>query len=185
MEFTATTDAATPVNICNHTYWNLSGGLKAKILDHELLLHTPFYTPTDATQIPTGAVAPVAGTHFDFTAPTRIGERILGVDGGGAPGYDHNFVRSEAAAKAGLAHGLSPIAVARDPASGRTMTVSTNAPGVQFYTGNWLDASNGAEPHRAFCLETQMTPDAVNSGLGDVILRPGQTYRHVALHAFS
>jgi aldose 1-epimerase len=134
MEFTATTDAPTPVNICNHTYWNLSGGLKTGIHDHTLQLFAPFYTPSDATQIPTGVVAPTAGTHFDFAAPTRIGERIMGVDGGGAPGYDHNFVRSAEAARAGLAHGLSPIAVAHDPKSGRTMTVSTNAPGVQFYT---------------------------------------------------
>lgn len=187
MEFTATTNAPTPVNICNHTYWNLTGGLRANIHDHTLRLFAPYYTPADETQIPTGVIAPTAGTDFDFSTPTRIGDRVMKIDGGGAPGYDHNFVRSAEAVRGGLAHGLSPIAVAHDPSSGRTMTVSTNAPGVQFYTGNWLDASNGAEPHRAFCLETQQPPDAVNqpAALGEVILRPGQVYRHVALHAFT
>jgi aldose 1-epimerase len=143
----------------------------------------PFYTPTDATSIPRGGIVSVRDTLFDLTKATRIGDRIMSIDGGGAPGYDHNFMRST---DGSIAHGLSPIAVTHDPASGRTMTVSTNAPGVQFYTGNWLDASNKAEPHRAFCLETQQPPDAVNQpALGDVILRPGQVYRHIALHAFT
>ena len=83
MEFTATTDAPTPINLCNHTYWNLSGDLRASIHDHVLQLNMPLYTPVDASSIPTGEIAPVAGTHFDFTTPTRIGERIMGVDGGG------------------------------------------------------------------------------------------------------
>ena len=108
----------------------------------------------------------------------------MSIDGGGAPGYDNNFMRSKT--NGNLSLGSSPIAIAHDPVSGRTMTVSTNAPGVQFYSGNWLDASNRAEPHRAFCLETQQAPDAVNQPqLGDVILRPGQVYRHVAIHKFT
>jgi aldose 1-epimerase len=134
MEFSATTDAPTPVNLCNHTYWNLCGDLRANVHDHVMQLHMPLYTPIDASCIPTGEVAPVKGTHFDFTAPTRIGERIMGVDGGGAPGYDHNYVRSAALPPGGFSHGLFPIARVTEPSSGRTMVVESNAPGVQFYT---------------------------------------------------
>ena len=137
MEFSATTDAATPVNLCNHTYWNLCGDLRASVHDHVLQLHMPFYTPVDATSIPTGEVAPVAGTHFDFTAPTRIGDRIMGVDGGGAPGYDHNYVRSKDLPPGGFSHGLFPIARVTEATSGRSMVVESNAPGVQFYTVRW------------------------------------------------
>jgi aldose 1-epimerase len=175
MEFSATTDAPTPVNMCNHAYYNLSGDCKASIHDHVLQLHMPFYTPTDATQIPTGEIAPVTGTHFDFTAPTRVGDRIMGVDGGGKPGYDHNYVRVRSPPAGGLANALFPIAELSDPASGRVMKVATNAPGVQLYTGNWLDEKAGAEAHRALCLETQMYPDAVNKegveGWPEAVLR--------------
>jgi aldose 1-epimerase len=207
MDFTATSDAATPVNLCNHTYWNLSGNCRTKILDHLLTLHMPFYTPTDATQIPTGEILPVAGTIFDFTKATRIGERIDRVDGGGAAGYDHNYAR---ALDAGFTHGLSTIALLEDPASGRKMKVETNAPGVQFYTGNWLDAKARADPHRALCLEvsgprigslkaaqmiltspltpqTQNYPDAVNKAgkFPSAILRPGEVYSHKVIHSFT
>lgn len=188
MEFTATTDKATPVNLCNHAYWNLSGGLRAGIAEHVLRLDMPFITPVDATQIPTGEVLPVAGTDFDFTAPRRVGERIMAVDGGGKPGYDHNFARARTAdlPPNGFTHGLTTIAELTDPVSGRSMRVDTNAPGVQLYTGNWLGPAEKADAHRALCLETQNWPDAVNKPgvFPDPILRPGQTYRHVALHAF-
>jgi aldose 1-epimerase len=137
MEFTATTDAPTPVNLCNHTYWNLSGDLRSNVHDHVMQLHMPLYTPIDASCIPTGEVAPVKGTHFDFTTPTRIGERIMGVDGGGAPGYDHNYVRSATLPSGGFSHGLHPIARVTEATSGRSMEVESNAPGVQFYTVRW------------------------------------------------
>lgn len=131
MELVATTDKPTPVALTNHTYWNLTGGCRSSVLDHELQLHCPLYTPTDATQVPTGEFAPVEGTHFDFTKPTRVGARIAGVDGGGAVGYDHNFVRALPLPATGLALGTAPLAVLHDPASGRTMKVDTNACGVQ------------------------------------------------------
>ncbi len=187
MEFTATTDAPTPINLCNHTYWNLSGDLRASIHDHVLQLNMPLYTPVDASSIPTGEIAPVAGTHFDFTTPTRIGERIMGVDGGGgSAGYDHNYVRTREPPPGGFTRGLFPIAHVHEPTSGRTMTVETNAPGVQFYTGNWLGPENRADPHRALCLETQNYPDAVNKpSFPSPILRPGETYNHIAVHKFT
>ena len=136
------------------------------------------------SQVPIGVIIPVAGTVYDFSQPRRMGDRIMSIDGGGAPGFNTNFMRSKT--NGNLSLGSSPIAIAHDPVSGRTMTVSTNAPGVQFYTGNLLDASNRAEPHLAFCLETQQAPDTVNQPqLGDVILRPGQVYRHVVIHKFT
>ena len=185
MAFTATTDAPTPINLCNHTYWNLSGDLRSNIHDHVMQLMMPYYTPVDPTSIPTGEIAPVAGTHFDFTSPTRIGDRIMGVDGGGKPGYDHNYVRSKDLPPGGFSQGLFPIARVTEPKSGRTMVVETNAPGVQFYTGNWLGPENKADAHRAFCLETQNFPDAVNKpNFPDPILRPGQIYSHITLHKF-
>jgi aldose 1-epimerase len=187
MEFSATTDKPTPVNLCNHAYWNLCGDLRSNVHDHVVQLFMPFYTPVDATSIPTGEITAVSGTPFDFTAPTRIGDRIMSIDGGGAPGYDHNFVRSKDLPPGGFTHGLFPIAKVTEPTSGRTMVVESNAPGVQFYTGNWLGAANKADPHRAFCLETQNFPDAVNKAgiFPDPILRPGQTYSHVTVHRFS
>ena len=215
MEFTATSDAPTPVNMCNHTYFNLSGDLRESIHDHVLQLNMPFYTPADATQIPTGEVAAVAGTHFDFTAPTRVGDRIMGVDGGGAAGYDHNYARSKELPAGGFSNALFPIAVLSHPGSGRVMKVASNAPGVQFYTGNWLGEKEGADPHRALCLETQIYPDSVNKPgvFPDPILRaclrffshtqslftrlltqtrkfllhsgPGQTYKHITVHSFA
>jgi aldose 1-epimerase len=187
MDFSATTTAATPVNLCNHTYWNLSGGLKAaNVYDHVLQLNCPAYLPIDATSIPTGVIAPVAGTAMDFTSPRRVGERLQEVDGGGKPGYDHCYARTTGAVpKEGL--GMGVIAVLSDPASGRTMTVSTNAPGVQLYTGNYLDGPAPHDQHHALCLETQGYPDCVNQtakGFPDPILRPGETYKHVAVHKF-
>ena len=175
---------ATPVNLCNHTYWNLSGGLRDKILDHVLTLHAPVYTAVDATLIPT-QLLPVAGTPMDFTAPTRIGARLAQVDGGGEPGYDHNGARARDVPVGGL--GLGLVAVLHDPASGRTMTVSSTAPGVQLYTGNFLGSGPAPhDQHRALCLETQNYPDAVNRpDFPSAILSPGETYVHETVHAFT
>lgn len=172
MEFCATTDRATPINLCNHAYWNLSGDGKRDVKGHELTLHCPLYLPVDGTQIPTGEVASVSGTVFDFKTATTIGSRLLTVDGGGEPGYDHCFVAegvapaltggsaagataAGAGAGAGASAGVASvasitaradpvvIAVLRDPVSGRKMTVSTTQPGVQVYTGNWLPKTAG------------------------------------------
>jgi aldose 1-epimerase len=176
----------TPINLVNHAYWNLSGNLKNNIKDHVLKLHTPFYTPVDNTQIPT-EVLPVANTPFDFhSAPVRIGDRIPLIDGGGEPGIDHNFCRSQKS-EDGWKLGLGVVAELSDPASGRKMVVSTSAPGVQLYTGNFL--GKGPAPfiqHHALCLETQNYPDAVNrKDFPNAILGPGQEYIHEVVHAFS
>jgi aldose 1-epimerase len=191
MTFSATTDAPTIVNMCNHAYWNLSGGLSTDVTGHVLTLHAPYYLPVDATSIPTGEVRAVAGGQFDFTQPRRVGDVLKEVDGGGQPGYDHCWVRGPAGSvKAGFGElPLSPIAHLADPSSGRSMTVSTDAPGVQHYTGNWLGP--GPAPHKqwwALCLETQNFPDAPNkeaAGFPSPVLRPGQTYSHTAVHAFA
>ncbi len=174
----------TPVNLCNHAYWNLSGALRAPAGEHVLELRAPFYTPVDASQIPTGVV-PVAGTPFDFTAPTKIGARLMQVDGGGEPGYDHNFCRAKDGAEA-AALGMGVVAVVHEPASGRTMTVSTTAPGVQLYTSNFNKGAAPLDQHRAFCLETQNWPNAVNTpGFPNAMLNPGETYVHETVHAFT
>ena len=149
-----------------------------------LELRAPFYTPVNAVQIPTG-VAPVAGSAFDFTTPTRIGARMMSVDGGGEPGYDHNFCRAESGAAA-AALGMGVVAVVHEPVSGRTMTVSTTAPGVQLYTSNFNKGAAPHDQHRALCLETQNWPNAVNhAGFPNSILAPGETYVHEAVHAFT
>lgn len=163
--------------------WNLSGNARAKITDHLLTLHAPFYTPVDSTQIPTG-VAPVAGTPFDFTAPTKVGARLMQVDGGGEPGYDHNWCRAKDGKEA-AALGMGVVAVVHEPVSGRTMTVSTTAPGVQLYCANFNKGPPPLDQHRALCLETQNWPDAVNQpGFPSAILSPGETYVHETVHKF-
>jgi len=185
--FTATSDAATPINMCNHAYWNLSGGFKAGIAGHTLRSPCAHYCPVDGGSIPTG-VAPVAGTPFDFTAETPVGARMLTVPGD-EPGYDHCLARAGPGAVPPAGRGLGVVAVLRDPASGRTMTVETTAPGVQLYTGNYLSKDAKDAPftqHNALCLETQNYPDAINhDDFPSAVLRPGQTYSHVAKHTFT
>ena len=187
MTFTATTSAATPINLCNHTYYNLSGALRRDIKDHVLRLAATHYLPVDASSVPTGAVAPVAGTPFDFTAPKRIGAELLSV-AGDEPGYDHCLCRAGPGAVPPAGLGLGFLAELSDPVSGRKMSVSTTAPGVQLYTGNYLSKSAADAPHTqhsAVCLETQNYPNAVNTaGFPSAILRPGETYKHVAIHKF-
>ena len=185
----ATTDAPTVLNIVHHSYWNLSGDATTSINDHELTLYADRYLPTDAGLIPTGDLAPVAGTPMDFTKPHLIGERVeanfealtLG------EGYDHAWVLS------GEKDGdLVKAAKLHDPETGRTMEISTNQPAIQFYGGNVLDGTvtgkGGVvyQKRTALCLETENFPDAPNKeNFPSAVLRPGETYHHKMVHTFS
>lgn len=186
-EATATTDSPTILNIVHHSYWNLSGDARTSIIDHTLQLNAPSYLPTDAGLIPTGGIAPVAGTPMDFTRPTPIGVRIdadfEALKFGG--GYDHCWVLDGSA-------GVRLAARVKDPESGRVMEVLTDQPGIQFYAGNFLDGSitgkGGVKYARrtGLCLETQRFPDSPNKpSFPSCVLRPGETYRHVMIHRFS
>ncbi|MBV9948823.1 MAG: galactose mutarotase [Myxococcales bacterium] len=186
IEMEATTDKATIVNMAHHTYWNLGGFDSGSIEDHELTLHAHAFTPGDPV-VPDGTVRPVKGTPFDFTSPKRIGDDLRAVRAGtNPPGYDHNFVVD------GDPHALRPVARVKDPKSGRVMAIEANQPGVQFYTGGFLDGTFTGKGHKyeqydAFCLETQKFPNSINvpAWRNEVILRPGQTYRHLMVHRFS
>ena len=181
IEYSATTDKPTPVNLTNHSYFNLVGAGRGDILDHELMIVADRYTPADETLIPTGQIAAVRGTPMDFTAPTVIGLRIAQVPGG----YDVNYVLNSGGGKLALA------ARVRDPKSGRVMEVLTTEPGLQLYTGNFLDGSltglgGTYRKHYGFCLETQHFPDSVNKPQWPtMILRPGQRYSHVTVQKFT
>ena len=191
VDMEAVTDAPTIVNLAHHAYWNLAGHDSGDILDHELTLDARHYTPTDADSLPTGEISAVAGTPFDFTRSKAIGADIGRLGGGseGPGGYDINLVLDGGAGE------LRRAARARDPKSGRVLEVGTTSPGVQFYTGNYLDGSvvgkGGAAYGRyaGFCLETQHFPDAINKegrpGWPSVILRPGSTYEHTVVFSFS
>lgn len=186
-EAEATTDATTIVNLVHHSYWNLSGDPATSINDHVLQLNAPSFLPTNAGLIPTGEIAPVAGTPMDFTKPTAIGERV-GADfealkfGGG---YDHCWVLEKGT-------GVRTAAKLKDPKSGRVMEISTDQPAIQFYGGNFLDGTVAGKKgvkyaHRsALCLETEGFPDAPNQpAFPSCVLKPGETYRHTMIHKFS
>jgi len=188
IDYEATADAPTVINLTQHAYFNLSAGQVDHVLDHELTIHADRFTPTREDLIPTGEIAPVAGTALDFRTPQAIGarigseERAIAV----ARGYDHNFVLNA------YGTGLSPAAVVVDPASGRRLVLSTTQPGVQLYTANFFDGSivgkGGAtyRRHAGLCLETQHFPDSPNQPqFPSTVLRPGEVYRESATFEFS
>jgi aldose 1-epimerase len=185
IDYSATANKPTPVNLTNHSYFNLAGAGTPSVLEHELTLDAKEVTPADDTLIPTGKIEPVAGTPLDFTKPTKLGARIKALIETQYKGYDHNFVLSKRQAAPTFAAKL------RDPNSGRVMTVLTTQPGIQVYTGNYLMGQKGKggktfPKQSAVCLETHHFPDAMNQkGFPDVILRPGATYRHTCIYAFS
>ena len=182
IEYNATTDKATILNITNHSYFNLTGDVINTILNHTLMIDADNYTPVDTTLIPTGEIKSVKGSPFDFTKAKKIGLEIGAVSGG----YDHNFVLNKKDSS------LSKIAELKDSISGRTLEVFTTQPGVQFYTGNFLDGtistSEGKKinQHAALCLETQHFPDSPNQPkFPTTLLLPGQQFHSVTVYKLS
>jgi aldose 1-epimerase len=185
IEYAATTTAPTPVNLANHAYFNLTGDPKQTILNHVLTLNADRFTPVDAALIPTGELQHVAGTPFDFRTPQTVGSRIETADEQLrlGHGYDHNWVLNKPHPNT-----LTLAAVLTDPQSGRSIEFQTTQPGIQFYSGNFLDGrpAGSVFGHRtALCLETQHFPDSPNRpAFPDTVLRPGQTYTEKTVLVF-
>lgn len=189
VEYHATTDKTTVCNLAHHSYFNLGGHNSGDILGHEVEIFAKNYTPTDETLIPTGKISPVAGTPFDFTKPTTIGARIKQIDAK-PQGYDLNYVLDGKP-------GGEPFLAARvtEPKSGRVLEVFTNEPGLQFYSGNFLDGTNigkgehAYKQYNGFCLEAQKFPDAINKigmpGWASPVLKPGEEYKTVTTYKFT
>jgi aldose 1-epimerase len=180
--YSATTDKATPVNLTNHCYFNLSAGKEATILNHEVMINASKYTAVDTLLIPTGQLPDVKNTPMDFTSAKAIGKELASVTGG----YDHNWVLNR------KGNDLEQVATAYDAASGRMMEVFTTEPGLQFYTGNFLDSTLHGKnnwvyaKHAAFCMETQHFPDGPNQpSFPNTIVKPGETYKSVTRYKFS
>lgn len=177
INYTATTDAPTIINLTNHSYWNLAGAGSGTILNHRLKLNAKEVLDIDENLIPTGNLKKVANSPLDFNQCRSIGERISDVPGG----YDHCYVLEN----------REKAAYVEDPGSGRTLEIQTDQPGIQFYTGNFLNGIKGAankiyNKHDAFCLEAQIFPDAINhENFPNCILNPGETYRQKTIHLFS
>lgn len=188
VEMSATTDKTTIVNMAHHTYWNLGGHGSGPITGEELTLFADQFTPgpSAADPVPDGKVKAVKGTPFDFTAPKPIGKDLK--EAGGKPiGFDSNWVVK------GDPHALRPVAKLKDPKSGRVLELSADQPGVQFYSGNFLDGSNKGkggvvyQQYTGLCLESQKFPNSINvpAWKDEVILKPGATYKHTMIHKLS
>jgi aldose 1-epimerase len=187
IEYEATTDKTTVVNLTHHSFFNLAGAGKGTVMNHKLYINADKFTPVDTGLIPTGELKPVKGTPFDFTTATNIGDRIAQDDEQlkNGKGYDHNWVLNR------KAEGLMHAATVSEPESGRIMEVWTTEPGLQFYSGNFLDGSDTGKGgvkylfRSAFCLETQHFPDSPNQpNFPSTVLKPGELYKQTCIYKF-